>query len=181
MNKYHNTYHSTAKMKPVDLKANIYFDFNKENNKEDPKFEVGDHVRISKCQNIFAKCYNLNWSDEVFVIKKFKILVRGRMLLVILMVKKFLEHFTKKNCKKQIKNSLELKKKSKEKMIKYMLSGKVIIIHLIVGLIKKRYCYIKWVIFQNHIPVFVPLYNKVWLKKANRYRYFAKNADLANT
>ena len=47
-------------MKPVDLKANMYFDFNKENNKEDRKFEVGDHVRISKCQNIFAKCYNLN-------------------------------------------------------------------------------------------------------------------------
>ena len=32
MNKYHNTYHSAAKMKPVDIKASTYFDFNKENN-----------------------------------------------------------------------------------------------------------------------------------------------------
>ena len=103
MNKYHNTYHSTAKMKPVDLKANIYFDFNKENNKEDPKFEVGDHVRISKCQNIFAKCYNLSWSEEVFVIKKFKILFRGRMLLVILMVKKFLDILRKRIVKNKSK------------------------------------------------------------------------------
>ena len=75
------------------------------------------------------------------MIKKIKILFRGRVLLVILMVKKFLEHFTKKNCKKQIKNSLELKTKSREKMIKYMVSGKVMIIHVIVGLIKKMLLY----------------------------------------
>ena len=31
-----------------------YNDFNKENNKEDPKFEVADKVRISKYKNIFA-------------------------------------------------------------------------------------------------------------------------------
>ena len=39
---------------------------------EDPKFEVGDHVRISKYQNIFAKGYVQNWFKEVFVIKKVK-------------------------------------------------------------------------------------------------------------
>ena len=39
-NKYNNTYHSTIKMKPVDLKISAYFDFHKENNKEDPEFEV---------------------------------------------------------------------------------------------------------------------------------------------
>ena len=36
-----------------------------------PKFKVGDHVRISKYKNIFAKAYTPNWS-EVFVIKKVK-------------------------------------------------------------------------------------------------------------
>ena len=46
VNKY-NTY-STIKMKPVDVESSRYIDFNKENNKEDPKFKVGDHVRISK-------------------------------------------------------------------------------------------------------------------------------------
>ena len=32
--------------------VNIYIDFNKENYKGDPKFKVGDHVRISKYKNI---------------------------------------------------------------------------------------------------------------------------------
>ena len=55
VNKYNNTYHSKIKMKPFDVKSNTYIDFNKENNEEDPKFEDGDHVRISKYKNIFAK------------------------------------------------------------------------------------------------------------------------------
>ena len=52
-----------------------------------------------------------NWSEDVFVIKKkLKTLFRGHMSLAILKEKKLLEHFTKKNCKKHIKKSLELKK-----------------------------------------------------------------------
>ena len=47
----------------------IYVDFNNENNKEGPKFKVGDPVRISKYKNIFAKGY-FYWSEEVLVIKK---------------------------------------------------------------------------------------------------------------
>ena len=47
-------------------------DFDKENNKEDPKSKVSDHVRISKYQNIFAKEYVPTWSEEEFVIKKVK-------------------------------------------------------------------------------------------------------------
>ena len=42
--------------------------FNKENT-ENPKFEIDDHVQISKYNYIFAKCYVPNWSEEVFVIK----------------------------------------------------------------------------------------------------------------
>ena len=38
----------------------------------DPKFKVGDHVRISKYKNIFARGYTPNWSEEIFVIKKIK-------------------------------------------------------------------------------------------------------------
>ena len=48
-------------MKPVDVKNNIYIDFKKEVNDKDPKFKVGDHVRISKYKNIFAKGYARNW------------------------------------------------------------------------------------------------------------------------
>ena len=42
-------------MKPFDLKNNTYNDSNKEVNDKDPKFKVGDCVRISKYENIFAK------------------------------------------------------------------------------------------------------------------------------
>ena len=69
---YNNAYHRTIKMKPVDVEDNTYIDFKKEVNDKDPKFKVGDHVRISKYKNIFAKGYTPNWSEEVFVIKKVK-------------------------------------------------------------------------------------------------------------
>ena len=48
VNKYNNTYHSTIKMKPVNLKSNTYLDSSKEINKNDYKFKIGDIVRISK-------------------------------------------------------------------------------------------------------------------------------------
>ena len=66
---YYNTYHRTIKMKPNDIKDNKYIDFNKEVNDKDPEFKVGDHVRISKYKNTFAKGYTPNWSEEVFVSK----------------------------------------------------------------------------------------------------------------
>ena len=72
VNKYNNTYHSTIKMKPVDVKSNTYIDSSKEINDKDPKFKIGDIVRISKYKNIFAKGYVPNWSEEAFVIKKVK-------------------------------------------------------------------------------------------------------------
>ena len=72
VNEYNNTYHKTIKVKPVEVKDNTYIDFKKEVNDKDPKFKVGDHVRISKYKNIFAKGYTPNWSEEVFVITKVK-------------------------------------------------------------------------------------------------------------
>ena len=49
------------------------------------------------------------------------------------MEQKLLEFFTKNNCKKQIKKSLELKKLSRKKVINYMLNGEDTIICLIAG------------------------------------------------
>ena len=54
VNEYNNTYHRTIKMKPVDVKDNTYIDFKKEVNDKDPKFKVGDHVRISKYKKYFC-------------------------------------------------------------------------------------------------------------------------------
>ena len=42
----HNIYYNTIKLKPVDVKSRIYNVFKKTNNKEDPKFKVGDHIEI---------------------------------------------------------------------------------------------------------------------------------------
>ena len=73
--KYNNTYHKSIKMKPVDVKDNTYFNFKKESNDKNSKFKVGDHVRISKYKNIFAKGYVPNWSKEIFIIRKVKNIV----------------------------------------------------------------------------------------------------------
>ena len=59
-------------MKPVDVKLIAYIYFNKENNKEGPKFTVGDNVKVSKYKKIFAKGYVSKWPEEVFVITKIK-------------------------------------------------------------------------------------------------------------
>ena len=72
VNKYNNTYRRAIKIKPVEVKWNTNIDFDKKNYKEDSKFKIGDHVRISKYKNIFAKFYVPNWSKEVFVITKVK-------------------------------------------------------------------------------------------------------------
>ena len=49
-----NTYHKIIKMKPIDVKGDSFAEYNEESNEKDPKFKVGDHVRISKYKNIFA-------------------------------------------------------------------------------------------------------------------------------
>ena len=72
VDEYNTAYHTTIKMKPIDVKDNTYINTDKETNDKDPKFKVGDRVRISKYKNIFAKSYTSNWSEEVFVIKKVK-------------------------------------------------------------------------------------------------------------
>ena len=72
VDEYNNTYHTTIKMKPIDVKDNTYINTSKKINNKDPKIKVGDHVRISKYKNFFAKGYMPNWSEEVFVIKKIK-------------------------------------------------------------------------------------------------------------
>ena len=75
VNKYNNTVHRTIKMKLINVRDDSFVEYNKESNKKDPKFKVGDHVRISKYKNIFAKGYSPNWSEEIFVINKIKITI----------------------------------------------------------------------------------------------------------
>ena len=60
VDEYNNTYHTTIKMKPIDVKDNTYINTDREVNDKGPKFKVGDYVRISKYKNIFAKGYTPN-------------------------------------------------------------------------------------------------------------------------
>ena len=72
VNKYNNTVHKTIKMKLIDVTDGSYAEYIKDFNEKDPKFKVGDHVRISKYKNIFAKGYAPNWLEEVFAVSKIK-------------------------------------------------------------------------------------------------------------
>ena len=72
VNEYNNTYHTTIKMKSINVKDNMYINTDKDVNDKDPQFKVGDRVRISKYKKIFAKGYPPNWSEELFVIKEIK-------------------------------------------------------------------------------------------------------------
>ena len=89
VNECNNKYHRTIKMKPVDTYIDLMELHPTElHSNKDPKFKLGDHVRTSKCKNIFAKGYTPNWSEEVFVIKKLQIEFHVHMTLMISMVKK---------------------------------------------------------------------------------------------
>ena len=68
VNKYNNTYHRTIKIKPIYVKSSTYYYFDKENNKETPKFKVGDHVRKIFLQKAMFQI-GLN---NFFLIKKVK-------------------------------------------------------------------------------------------------------------
>ena len=60
VDKYNKTVHRTIKMKPIDITSDSYTEYNEDSNEKDPKFKVGNHVRISKYQNTFAKGYTQN-------------------------------------------------------------------------------------------------------------------------
>ena len=134
---YNNTYHKTIKMKPIDVRDSTYIDFEKEVNDGDPKFKIGDHVKISKYKNIFAKGYMPNWSEEVFVISKIKNTVPCTYVINDLSREEIIGTFYEKELQKTDQKEFRMEKVLKKKGDSYMSNGKVIVIHLIVGLIKK--------------------------------------------
>ena len=79
VDEFNNTYHKTIKVKPGDKQSSTCNEFNKKNNKEYPKFEVGDHVRIWKYKNIFAKTTLQIGLKKFLSSRKLKILYHGYM------------------------------------------------------------------------------------------------------
>ena len=106
VDEYNNTYHTTIKMKSIDVK---------EINNKDPKFEVGDRVGISKYKNIFAKGDMLNWSEEVFVIKKVKNTVPWTYVINDLKGEEIIGTFYEKELQKTNQEEFRIEKVIKRK------------------------------------------------------------------
>ena len=107
VNEYNNTYHRKIKMKPIDVKDNTYINIDKEVHDKDSKFEVGDQLGHQNTKKNLLKVILQICLKKFLRLNKLKIQFHGLMLLIILMVKKFLEHSMKKNCKRQFNKNLE--------------------------------------------------------------------------
>ena len=83
VNKYLNTVDKTITMKPIDVMGDTYAESNENSNKKDPKFKVGDHVRISKYKNILLKDILQITQKKFLLLLRLKIQFFGLMLLVI--------------------------------------------------------------------------------------------------
>ena len=110
VNEHNNTHHRKIKMEPIDFKDNTYIDFKKQINDKDLKFKVGNHVRISKYKNIFAKGYTPNWSEEVFVIKKVKNTVTWTYVINDLNGEQIIGTFYEKELQKTNQQEFRIKK-----------------------------------------------------------------------
>ena len=115
VNKYNNTVHRTIKMKPIDVTGNSYAEYNEDFNKKYPKFKAGDHVRISKYKIFLLKDTLQIGQKKFLLLVKLKIQFLRHMLLVYWMVKKLLEVFMKKNCKKTNQKKFIIEKILKRK------------------------------------------------------------------
>ena len=110
-------------MKPVDVTDDSYAEYNENFNKKDPKFKVGDNVRISKYENIFDKGYTPNWSEEVFVINKIKNTVPWTYAISDLngeeITGSFYEKELQKTSQKEFRIEKVLKRKSDKLYVKW--------------------------------------------------------------
>ena len=115
VNKYYNTIHRTIEMKPIDVTDDSFAEYNEKSNKRNPKFKVGDHVRISKYKIIFAKVYAPNWSEELFVIKKVKNTVPWTYVMNDLNNEEVIGSFYEKELKKINQKEFRIEKILKRK------------------------------------------------------------------
>ena len=101
-------------MKPKDVTDSVFVEF-KESNKKDPKFKVGEHVRISKHKNVFSKGYTPNWSEEIFVINKIQNTVPWTYLINDLNGGEIMGSFYEKELQKTDQKEFRIEKVIKRK------------------------------------------------------------------
>ena len=124
VNECNNTYHRTIKMKPIDVKDNTYINTGKEGNDKDPKFQVGDHVRISKYKNILAQVYTPNWPEEIFMIKEIKNTVPLTYVINDLNGEEIIGTFYDKELEKTNQEEFRIEKVNKKKVNKLYVKWK---------------------------------------------------------
>ena len=78
VDKYKNTYHNTIKMKPIDVKNNNFTKYNEESNEKDPKFKIGNRVRIVKKRLKRREINYISNGKDIII------------LLVVILIKKIL-------------------------------------------------------------------------------------------
>ena len=92
-----------------------YVEYHNNLNKKDPKFKVGDHIKISKYKNIFTKGYTPNWSGDVFVVNKIKNTVPWSYLIKNLSGKEIIGSFYEKELQKTNQKEFRIEKVLKRK------------------------------------------------------------------
>ena len=118
VHKYSNSYHSTIKMKPIDVKDNNFTKYIEDSNIKDPKFKIMsscDHVRISKYKNTFAKGYTPNWSEEIFIVNNVKNTVPWAYEINDLNGEKIVGTFYEKDLQKTNQKEFRIEKVIKKK------------------------------------------------------------------
>ena len=102
-------------MKPIIVGDDSFAEYNEESNEENHKFKVGDHVRISKYKNVFAKGYAPNWSEEIFSVKKIKNTVPWTYVISDLNGKETVGSFYEKELQKTNQKEFRIEKVIKTK------------------------------------------------------------------
>ena len=111
-------------MNPIDFTSDSYAEYNEDSNKKDPKYKVGDHIRISKYKNIFAKGYAPNWSEEVFVVSEIKNTVPWIYIVSDLNGEEITESFYEKELPKTTQEKFRIEKVLKRKSDKLYVKWK---------------------------------------------------------
>ena len=107
VNKYNNTVHRSIKMKPTDIKSDSYPGYNEDSNATKLNSKLVIMLRFQNTKNLLLKDTRKIGQEKFLLLGKLKIQFRGYTQLVTRMVKKLLEVFMRRNCKKLVKKNSE--------------------------------------------------------------------------
>ena len=107
VNKYNNTVHRSIKMKPTDIKSDSYPGYNEDSNATKLNSKLVIMLRFQNTKKLLLKDTRKIGQEKFLLLGKLKIQFRGYTQLVTRMVKKLLEVFMRRNCKKLVKKNSE--------------------------------------------------------------------------